>query len=320
MFTILNIVIGIVFVLLLFSLLATAILEVLAAALSLRARHLRHTLENMLGEKINTFVRHPLFRQCTYAANYRQARPSAYHLPSYLSRQVFATVLHDVLYGDDASQTEARLQNMEEGDAKRMLQYLVRRAGNDPSALRAQAELWFDEVMQRSTDWYKRSVKWWLFGIGLALALLFNVDTVQMYHSISSNTTTQRLLVEWASDFAAQTATLESSDSAAIALDQAVVRMDSALQRIEYIRSPLGLGWYVADGGERAFPWWLSKLLGWLLTAVAVTLGAPFWFDLLRILLNVRRGGDSAPPSSAGVEAAPRRQLPARTASSNPVG
>jgi hypothetical protein len=320
MLTTLNIVIGIVFVLLLFSLLATAVLEVLATALSLRARHLRHTLENMLGEKMDAFVRHPLFRQCTYAANYRQARPSAYHLPAYLSRQVFATVLHDVLYGDDPSQAEARLQNMEEGDAKRMLQYLLRRASNDSSALRAQAELWFDEVMQRSTDWYRRSVKWWLFGIGLALALLFNVDTVQMYHSISSNTTTQRLLVELASDFAAQTATVESGDTTTLTLDQAVARVDSALQRIEYIRSPLGLGWYAADSAERAFPWWLSKLLGWLLTAVAVTLGAPFWFDLLRMLLGMRRSSDAGPPSSTGGEAAPRRQLPARAASSNPVG
>lgn len=320
MFTTLNIVIGIVFVLLLFSLLATAVLEVLAAALSLRARHLRHTLENMLGEKMDAFVRHPLFRQCTYAANYRQARPSAYHLPAYLNRRVFATVLQDVLYGDDSSQAEARLQNMEEGDAKRMLQYLVRRAGNDPTALRAQAELWFDEVMQRSTDWYRRSVKWWLLGIGLALALLFNVDTIQMYHSISSNITTQRLLVEMASDFAAQTATVASGDTTALALDQAVARVDSALQRIEYIRSPLGLGWYEADSGERTFPWWLSKLLGWLLTAVAVTLGAPFWFDLLRMLLGMRRSGDANPPSSTGAEAVPRRQLPAHAASSNPVG
>lgn len=320
MLTTLNIVIGIVFVLLLFSLLATAVLEVLAAALSLRARHLRHTLENMLGEKMDAFVRHPLFRQCTYAANYRQARPSAYHLPAYLSRQVFATVLQDVLYGDDSSQAEARLQNMEEGDAKRMLQYLLRRAGNDPTALRAQAELWFDEVMQRSTDWYRRSVKWWLLGIGMALALLFNVDTIQMYHSISSNITTQRLLVELASDFVAQTATVESGDTSALALDQAVARVDSALQRVEYIRSPLGLGWYGTDSGERTFPWWLSKLLGWLLTAVAVTLGAPFWFDLLRMLLGMRRSGDANPPSSADGEAAPRRQLPARAASSNPVG
>lgn len=33
---------------------------------------------------------------------------------------------------------------------------------------------------------------------------------------------------------------------------------------------------------------WLLKILGWLLTAVAVSLGAPFWFDLLNKFISVR--------------------------------
>ncbi len=320
MLTTLNIVIGLVFVLLMFSLLASAVMEVISVALSLRARHLRHTLDNMLGEKMDEFVRHPLFRQCTYAANYRKARLSAYDLPPYLSRQVFATVLQDILQGNSPSAAEGKVRDMEEGDAKRMLQYLLRASGNDPETLRAQAASWFDEVMERSSDWYKRSVKWWLFGIGLGLALLFNADTIQIYHSISSNATVQRLLVEMASDFAAQTVSVDSTDTAALTLDQAVVRVDSALQRIEYIRSPLGLGWYLPDSGEHAFPSWLSKLLGWVLTAVAITMGAPFWFDLLRLLLGMRRSGGAGSPPMPPDAVGPTRQLPARASSSHPVG
>jgi hypothetical protein len=36
---------------------------------------------------------------------------------------------------------------------------------------------------------------------------------------------------------------------------------------------------------------WGAKIVGWLITALAVTLGAPFWFELLSKLVNVRGSG-----------------------------
>lgn len=49
----------------------------------------------------------------------------------------------------------------------------------------------------------------------------------------------------------------------------------------------------VEDGSPWSGSWvlrWGSRLLGWLLTALALSLGAPFWFDLLGKLVNVRSG------------------------------
>ena len=36
------------------------------------------------------------------------------------------------------------------------------------------------------------------------------------------------------------------------------------------------------------------RVLGWLITAIAVSLGAPFWFGLMQNLLNLR--SDTKPP------------------------
>ena len=36
---------------------------------------------------------------------------------------------------------------------------------------------------------------------------------------------------------------------------------------------------------------WLSKLLGILITAIASSQGAPFWFDVLKKVINVRLTG-----------------------------
>jgi hypothetical protein len=36
---------------------------------------------------------------------------------------------------------------------------------------------------------------------------------------------------------------------------------------------------------------WAFNLCGWLLTAIAVSLGAPFWFDLINKFINIRMVG-----------------------------
>lgn len=53
-----------------------------------------------------------------------------------------------------------------------------------------------------------------------------------------------------------------------------------------------------------AFPWlWAvvpTHLLGWILTAIAASLGAPFWFDTLNKFMNVRAAGTS--PDEKGAD------------------
>ena len=53
----------------------------------------------------------------------------------------------------------------------------------------------------------------------------------------------------------------------------------------------LPIGWSHVDGSAGA---WSLRLLGWLIVAGSVTLGSPFWFDLLRRALVVRQKTSSA--------------------------
>ncbi|MCB0583566.1 MAG: hypothetical protein KDD10_30075 [Phaeodactylibacter sp.] len=304
----LNVVIGLIFVLLMFSLLASTVMEVIAALFSLRARHLDYTLNNMLGEKSADFVRHPLFKQLSYATN-RRARISAYHLPSYISKETFTSILADLLNADSKEALAKHIDSLDEGDLKRMMQFLFRQANGNPAAFKAELGRWFDEVMDRAKDWYKRYLTWWLFAVGLALAVIFNADTIQIYQNISSSATTQDFLVAMASNFEARTDSVTGPDLN-LTLEESVARMDSMLQRIEHIRSPLGLGWAPSDTG-RTLPWWLVKLAGLLLTGIAVTMGAPFWFDMLKKLLSLRGSRSTEtttpppPPDRPAPEAAP---------------
>ena len=78
---------------------------------------------------------------------------------------------------------------------------------------------------------------------------------------------------------------------------------DPGQQIAEVNQLPLPIGWEFEikaeeNGDPRALPndelGWIIKLLGILFTTFAVSLGAPFWFDLLNKFVNIR--GSGAPP------------------------
>ena len=52
------------------------------------------------------------------------------------------------------------------------------------------------------------------------------------------------------------------------------------------------IGWGTAPSSALD---WLKTLLGWIITTAAVSLGAPFWFDLLGKVANLRGSGGQAP-------------------------
>ncbi len=82
--------------------------------------------------------------------------------------------------------------------------------------------------------------------------------------------------------------------------------VDSILvNEIRKVPAPLGLGWNstfteqmaIAESkGRSAALFFLIKFFGWFITALAMSLGAPFWFDLLQKVINIRNAG-VRPPS-----------------------
>ncbi|MGH7962279.1 MAG: hypothetical protein ACRERD_10730 [Candidatus Binatia bacterium] len=47
---------------------------------------------------------------------------------------------------------------------------------------------------------------------------------------------------------------------------------------------------------------WFLKIVGWLITGVAVSIGAPFWFDLLNKLVDFRGAGKRPEPAAKSVQ------------------
>jgi len=173
----------------------------------------------------------------------------------------------------------------EGSDLRKTLEALRAEVGDDLTELRVRLERWYDDGMERVSGWYKRHVQLWLAVIGLALAIVVNADTLQLVNSLWADKTVRAAVVAEA--------------GRTVQAGQRQTNLGDAAKEVQTIKAlNVPLGWKLKRHDPRDLPHglrsWFAKALGLLLTAVALTLGAPFWFDLLSKLVRVR--GSGAPP------------------------
>jgi hypothetical protein len=141
---------------------------------------------------------------------------------------------------------------------KTLLKGLYARSGHDIEKMRVELSAWFDGAMNRVSGAYKRQAQLWTFVLALVVAIVFNIDCISLVRALWQHPT-----------LVAQLPTL-SGHEATTALD--------AL-------NTLPIGW---PRGEIALCW---SIAGWFITAMSALFGAPFWFDALQRLVNVRGTG-----------------------------
>ncbi|TNE49970.1 MAG: hypothetical protein EP344_17655 [Bacteroidetes bacterium] len=311
MLNLLSIVIGIVFILLLFSLLTTTIMEMLSGLLSLRGRNLINAIKTMLGDKeTEVFTNHVYFSQLKEKANLLRTIRKSGLPPSYIRPGTFTAILMDMLQINSTGEVKAVLAQLPEGKMKEILSFLYRESHDDIGIFRMKVEEWFNEVMERASEWYVNNMRVWLIWIGFITAVIFNVDVLNIYQSLSTNATLREYLADAATEYVETQPAPVATDSVLVNADfyAAKARMDTLLNNnIAALRSPLGLGWDNVEwpAPEEKTNWWLLKLIGWLTTALAVSLGAKFWFDLLRQLVSFRKGSSGETQQAVVVAPAP---------------
>jgi hypothetical protein len=144
--------------------------------------------------------------------------------------------------------------------------------------------------MDRVTGAYKRHTQLYLLIIGFAVAVVFNVDILNVYGNLSTNASLSNQIADQAAMFIGNTSrpdSLKLEGTNIDSLSQKILVLLSEDQ-IGALKSPLGLGWEWQTG-QYCFcacwscaGFWLLKLTGWLTTALGISLGATFWFDALK--------------------------------------
>jgi hypothetical protein len=227
-------------------------------------------------------------------------------LPSYLPSRTFATAVMDLVTpGVQGPITFAQLQqglgNLPDGDVKRALLALTQNAQNSLDQAQKNIEDWFDDAMAQASGWYKKQAARITFVIAILLTVGTNADTIQIARNLWKNPTARAQLVEQAKkDTSNQGPTVsqpskDDLDSLGSILPGWPAKPTKPATTAGAANSPTGTtapGTTPPSGtDENAYGEWAERVLGWILTIAAVSLGAPFWFDILGKIANLKNAG-----------------------------
>ncbi len=361
----LDVVIGVVFIFLLYSLLASILQEFVAKILGLRARMLLKAIARLLDDEDDFNKTKGLCRIFTFKGTYMHPfknrkftevfynHPNIKYLgkneftrkPAYISDVLFSETLIKLLRSDQFTGTQNQMdiikQHLEtdaaidlknykdtkatklklkiDTETKSGLLEMVYDSGNDLEKFKARLEQWFNEMMNRTEGWYTKQTRFILFFIGLILAVSFNIDTIAITKLLATNNTARSAMVQSASNFKMPENSKDISDTALINSAKRLMQ-----DQIYTANQVLALGYQDGEFLTGAFKnkgcvTTLVVLVGWLITGLAISLGAPFWFDLLQKIMAIRQTG-SKPVESPATGAVSKSQTLSPNDVKNRVG
>ena len=244
------------------------------------------------------------------------------NLPSYIPTAHFATAFIDLVARGPAGQGNAATTAAAPGpltidllrtQAALLPDHLARTviagidyAEGDIAKVRKAVEQWFDGAMDRASGWYKRRTQALLFMVGLLTAVVLNVDALHILHRLTHDKTFRDVVVSRAAAAKAPASAGAGDELAAMTLARG--ELDAVTMPIGW-ESPTTAGaesqlWPTqfcsasADArgalsesctfGRNPVYAVVRMVLGGLVTALAVMLGAPFWFDVLNRIMVIR--------------------------------
>ncbi|HEY9151293.1 MAG TPA: hypothetical protein VIN60_00285 [Anaerolineales bacterium] len=355
---ILEVAIGLVAAWLTLSVAVSQVQEWISSWLAWRAQNLEKSILSMLqnGQMVQDFYNHPLIQSL--------AEPGKNRKPSYIPASTFATVMMDLFVnagtpaGGQAagtttpsiSQINAGIANIKQQNASlgRIMDHVFPHLSNNLVGLdqsvaegRTNLENWYNSVQERASGWYKRSAAIWSFVFGLVIALVFNIDTVQIASQLWKAPTIRQALVAQATTTASGSVPTNALSTLLKPQDYAdSLAMPFGWSTAPVTDSSIQCGW---APGQNVHPYfwaqnecniivnlpamndgwgWLAKLIGILLSGAAAAQGSPFWFNVLNKLVNLRGSGNTpaTTPAPTAPVPAPAAPIPPAPSPDAPVG
>jgi hypothetical protein len=193
---------------------------------------------------------------------------------------------------------EKALSSLPEGQVRNVLEKAAANSHGKLEGFRAQVEAAFDDSMERASGWYKRKVQIVLVVLAATVAIGLNVDSLRVGTRLWNDDAVRTAVV-------AKAAEQEQPQQVADAVDQ-----------VEQLQLPVGWGAGNAPDDAEAV---LRRLPGWLITIGALSLGAPFWFDLMSRLARLRGSGVPERPRSLSDTAGTEQPAKPRTSPGSAV-
>jgi hypothetical protein len=262
--TALDVAVGLAFLYFILGAITSHVNELLAGLFGWRANYLEQGIRTLLQDPdLATKVwEHPLIRGIA-------GKPG--RDPSYVPAQTFSLALFDALApaartGPTLAGVQSAITALPDSSAKQALQPMLADAQHSIGTARASVEDWYNAAMDRVTGVYKRQIQLVTLALSLFIAVGLGVDSVAIAQAL------------W-QEPALRAAVTGAAQGAAASVEDPLATLT---------QFDLPLGWTFLP---QTVDSWLLKLAGLLITTAAISLGAPFWFDILKKLGNARSSG-----------------------------
>lgn len=280
----LDVAIALMLMYLLISIMVTVVNEMVTTVIKLRASTLKSALEGIID---NPNLRRDFYNHGLIAGT--EDALKGQHV-SYLSGQTFALTILGSLDPTKPvpgfADAKSAIETLPDTNIRDALLAQLTVADNDLQKLRDGIAGWFDSAMDRVSGLYKRYLKWISFAVGLAITFTIGADTVQVGRTLWVDGTLRAQMVQAATDIQAS----YDPKAAKTSLFDTLKTDDESIRAF-----PIGWQNLPTEVSWSSFVTLLVKLVGLILTSLAVSLGAPFWFDLLSKFMNVRGTGQPPP-------------------------
>jgi hypothetical protein len=287
---IVDVAIGMIFTYLLLSLICSALNELIERNLKNRATDLEKGLRELLNDPTGTgwvtrLYNHGMINGL-FKGTYDPAASDKTNLPSYIPSRNFALAMLGLLAPDTPAvgstvgfrEAVGKIENIK---IKNALSAMLNAAGEDADQFRSSLENWFNSTMDRVSGWYKRRSQLIVFTLGFIAAAAMNVNSASIANDLWIHKAQRDALVSASQGYLG---THPSSDGGT----NQDAGLTSTIKEIENHGLPIGwnIEWHRDLQGWISFG--IASLFGWFVTACAVSLGAPFWFDMLNKFIVVR--------------------------------
>jgi hypothetical protein len=327
---VLDVAIGLVLMFFTLALISSSIVEAISGFLRIRAKQLEGALTELVGDPKKLYDTSVL--SALTAGSSGAKKGTRVRKPSYMSARAFADATMEMIatikgtVGDAAA-----LEQQLPATLKRRLDTITNEVGHDLTAIKAGLESWFDDTMERAAGAFKRLSQIIVFVVAVVLAVSLNASTTRVAATLWNQPAVRDALVQAAKDTVSSTTTTPTpttaigaaartaavagaSASTAAAGDTTTTEapplkgLNDVADKIKGLKS-LGfpIGWNDWDSYAGGF----GTAVGWLLTALLVMLGAPFWYGILTRLVSLRAAGDK-PPTADGDTGSATAALAAR--------
>jgi len=298
---------GLAFIYLLLSLVCSTVQEWLATLLRRRHANLHAGLVAMLGDaNANRLYDDPMLQ--TFMARSIFSKKPQKSSVAYLHGERFSNALASCFLGAalaPGADLLGKLKELPDGKLKGVLITLATRADGDREKFLSLVEKWYDDTMERVSGWYRREAQLIIISIAVVTTILVNVDTIRVVQKLYNDPLARERISQLADRWIESNA--PDGDPSTVE-ERTPQQLRGELDR--YINSldetELPLWWKASDFSSwrkefaRTFP---HAWDGWLITVIAISLGAPVWFDVLMKVANLRANGPRPRRESAAEEA-----------------